>query len=118
MSPHQTSSPGPETLDALAAVVGLLDGARLSADVAAQGDLLSPWANVAMSAHLAAAPLQKLLTWPSETRIVGDCRGNLARAAEELDRLDPSSGLDVDGLVLARCWLATALADADRLQSP
>lgn len=113
MSPRETSSP-----DALAAVVGLLDGARLSADAASGGDLLSPWANVAMSAHLAAAMLQPLLPWPAEIRVVGDCRDNLAHAVRELDRIDPSDGVPVDALVHARCWLATALADAERLQSP
>ena len=118
MSPRKTSTPSPEALEALADAVGLLDGARLSADAATDGDLLSPWADVAMSAQLAAATLQLHLAWPAEIRMVGDCRGNLARAAEELDRLHPFADVDIDDLVLARCWLATALADADRLHSP
>lgn len=113
MSPRETSSP-----DALAAVVGLLDGARLSADAASDGDLLSPWANVAMTAHLAAAVLQPLLLWPADIRMVGGCRDNLAHAARELDRINPSDGVPVDDLVHARCWLATAIADAERLQIP
>lgn len=68
MKPSQTGSPAPETLDALATVVGLLDGARLAAEAAAHGDNLSPWANVAMSAHLAAAGLRQLLPWPQPGR--------------------------------------------------
>ena len=45
----------PATLEAVAEVVALLDGARLAADAAAAGDPLSAWANVAVSVHLAAA---------------------------------------------------------------
>lgn len=118
MKPPPTGQPAPETLDALATVVGLLDGARLAADAAAHGDHLSPWANVAMSAHLAAAGLRQLLPWPPQTRMVGDCRRSLKESAEELGRIGPGAGLPVEDLVLAPGWLATAIADVERLQRP
>lgn len=71
-----------------------------------------------MSAHLAAAGLRQLLPWPPQTRMVGDCRRSLKEAAVELGRVNPGTGLPVGDLVLARGWLATAIADAERLQGP
>ncbi len=117
MNPPQTGAPS-QTLDALATVVGLLEGARLAAEASTHGDNLSPWADVAMSAHLAAAGLRQLLPWPPQTRMVADCRSSLAAAAEELGRLDSGIGLPVEDVVLARGWLATAIADVERLLRP
>lgn len=116
MTDPTTTPTTPE--ERLAPVVGLLHGAQLAADAATKGDPLSPWANVAMSAHLAAALLGQHLTWPPPARIARDCAGSLRAAADELDGAALSAGLPADDLVVARGWLSTAIADADRLQSP
>ncbi len=117
MNPPRTGAPS-QTLDALADVVGLMDGVRLAAEAEAQGDHLSPWSNVAMSAYLAAAGLRQLLPWPPQTRMVADCRSSLAAAAGELGRLDSGIGLPVEDVVLSRGWLATAIADVEHLLRP
>ena len=81
------------TTDVVARASAHLERAYALACRAAEDDLLSPWANLAMSIHLAAAGLSWYLPGPVPAAEDADCLTALLAAQRELLTLD-----DVDGL--------------------
>ena len=101
----------------LACTVAHLESAYTLACRAAGSDLLSPWANTAMSIHLASAGLGVHLRAGVLTAGHRDCLTALRAAQAELTRLPADHGLPLLDLAMLRRSLAHALADAERLQA-
>lgn len=93
-----------------------LEGAYRLACAAARIDLLSPWANTAMSIHLAAAGLSRHLPGPAGAADHPDCLTALHAADTQLTQLPPDHHVPPPELGLIRTRLATALSEAQSLQ--
>ena len=80
-------------------------------------DNLSPWANTALSIHLAAAGISMHLSCePVPSSAHPDCLRALQAAQAEMVQLAPGHQLPLDELTLIRTRLATALVQARSLQ--
>lgn len=93
-----------------------LEGAYRLACAAASSDLLSPWANTAMSIHLAAAGLSRHLSGPAGAADHPDCLTALHAAETQLAQLPPGHYVSPPELGLIRTRLATALSEVRSLQ--
>jgi hypothetical protein len=93
-----------------------LEGAYRLACAVAGSDLLSPWANTAMSIHLAAAGLSRHLPGPAGAADHPDCLTALSAADTQLTQLPPGHHVPPTDLALIRTRLATALSEAHSLQ--
>lgn len=107
-----------ETADVLGRMAAHLEGAYAHACTAAGSDVLSPWANTAMSIHLAAAGLSMHLPEPVSAAKHLDCLTALRAAQTALTLLPPDHQLPQPDLALIRARLATALNEAQSLQGP
>jgi hypothetical protein len=106
----------PEVAGVLSRAAEHLEGAYRLACAAASSDLLSPWANTAMSIHLAAAGLSRHLPGPASAADHPDCLTALHAADTQLTHLPPSQHVPPPDLGLIRTRLATALSEAHSLQ--
>ena len=118
-----TSTPPPsitiidqEVAGVLSRTAEHLEGAYRLACAAASSDLLSPWANTAMSIHLAAAGLSRHLPGPAGAADHLDCLTALHAADTQLTHLPPGHHVPMRDLALIRTRLATALSEAQSLQ--
>lgn len=106
-------SPGdPGSTRGLAQTAAYLEAAYAHACVAAGSDLLSPWANTAMSIHLAAAGLSVHLPGPVTAAVQPDCLSALTAAQAEITMLGPDHQVPVADVALIRTRLASALSEA------
>ncbi len=106
----------PFATSVLSATAAHLDSACTHAHHNAGDDLLSPWANTAMSIHLAAGGLQLHLPGPVVPAEHPDCLTALRAGAAELARL-PDDALPLLDTVLVHTQLTTALRHAQALQA-
>lgn len=104
------------TDDILTRAITHLESAYRLACRAAGSELLSPWANIAMSIHLASAGLSVHLPgFPPAVAHPG-CLGALRAAQTELTRLPADHGLPNVDLAAVLSRLASALREAQSLQ--
>ncbi len=101
----------------LAGTIAHLENAQALACVAASSDLMSPWANTAMSIHLASAGLSVHLRTSVPAAGHRDCLTALRTAQTELTALPADHGLPQVDLAMVRSSLARAVADAQALQA-
>ena len=106
----------PEVAGVLSRTAEHLEGAYRLACAAAGSDLLSPWANTAMSIHLAAAGLSRHLSEPAGSAHHPDCLTALRAADTELPHLPPGQHVPLLDLALIRNRLATALSEAQSVR--
>lgn len=114
--PTHPATFGAESAERLDRTAAHLEGAYALACASAGSDVLSPWANTAMSIHLAAASLSRYLPEPVPAADHADCLTALRAAQTELMLLQPDHHLPQPDLALIRTRLATALAEAQSLQ--
>ncbi len=101
--------------DVLSRAASHLQGAYQLAFNTAGSDLMSPWANTAMSIHLASAGIAMHLEHePVPSTEHTNCLAALRAAQAEMIQL-PQGRLPLDDLTLIRTRLATALAEAQSL---
>lgn len=107
----------PFATSVLSATAAHLDSACTHAHHNAGEDLLSPWANTAMSIHLAAGGLQLHLPGPVVPAEHPDCLTALRAGADELARLPIEDALPLLDAVLVHTQLTAALRHAQALQA-
>ena len=101
----------------LAGTIALLENAYGLACAAAGSDLMSPWANTAMSIHLASAGLSVHLRACVPAAEHRDCLTALQAAQVELTAVPAVHGLPLLDLAMVHGSLAHAVADARALQA-
>jgi hypothetical protein len=102
----------PATSRVLTGTVAHLESAHRLACAAAGSELMSPWANTAMSIHLASAALSVHLQACVPAAEHRDCLTALLAARACLTALPADHGLPLLDVALVRNRLASALADA------
>ncbi len=107
----------PVTSHVLARTAAHLEGAYGLACHAAGQELMSPWANTAMSIHLASAALSVHLQACVPAAEHRDCLTALQAAQACLAALPADQELSLLVVALIRCRIATALADAHARQA-
>jgi hypothetical protein len=114
--PPRITATDPEVAGVLSRTAEHLEGAYRLVCAAASSDLLSPWANTAMSIHLAAACLSRHLPGPPGAADHPDCLSALQAADTQLTHLPSSHHVPPPDLALIRTRLASALSEAQSLQ--
>lgn len=123
LSTEWHGNPGDDTMIStatsrvLSRTVAHLESACALACTAAGSDLLSPWANTAMSIHLATAGPSVHLRACVPSAGHRDCLTALRAAQAELTRLPADHGLPLVAFAMVRSSLARALADVQGLQA-
>lgn len=116
MTSTPTPAPGyPGSATVLARTAAHLEAAYAHACAAAGSDLLSEWANTAISIHLAAAGLSIHLPGPEPATSQPDCLSALTAAQAQIMLLGPDHQVPAAELAQIRTRLATALSQAQSL---
>lgn len=103
--------------DVLSRAASHLQGAYQLAFNTAGSDLMSPWANTAVSIYLAAAGIDRHLPEAALTTEHPDCLTALRAAQAELLQLPEPHQVPIDELALIRTNLADALTETRALQA-
>lgn len=112
-----TATPGTAAAGVLTRAASHLEAALQLATAAIGDDTLSPWANAALSIHLAAAGLNMHLEQepiPATEHV--NCLAALRAAQAEMIELPAGHQLPLHDLALVRTCLADALDEARSLQ--